>query len=272
MKLCYPITTPDCTIPMMAFSCGSFENHLAAIKECGYDGIELLIRDPYEADYEKIRQMIEDAGLKVGAIATSPMPSEDKIFLASDDPEVRKEAMKRAEEMIKWCGRFQAPLVIGRFRGNINPDNEENSMEALTECFRKLNEWCKAYGGTIALEVQNKNNVNTFNTAKETVSWINRTSFDRIGLLLDTFHMELTESSFGNAMKEAEGKLEFVHLSDIRRLVPGAGTISFKEVLALLEMTGYRGWLSVEVKQSPDSRTVADLTARYLKYLEAAEV
>ena len=54
MKLAYPVVTPDCTIPMMAFSCGDFNTHLSLIKSCGYEGVELLIRDPGQINFKEI--------------------------------------------------------------------------------------------------------------------------------------------------------------------------------------------------------------------------
>lgn len=268
MKLCYPVTTPDCTIPMMAFSCGDFERHLQEIKECGYEGAELLIRDPREEDYEKLIRQVDQSGLKLAAAATSPMPSQDKLFLASDDKHVREEALRRGKELLKFCGLTGVPMVVGRFRGNINQQNPDNSMEALTETFYQLDEECELWGGRIALEVQNRNNVNTFNTSEEAAGWIRENGFRHIGLLLDTFHMELTERSFGEALSYGKGRIEFIHMSDIRRRVPGTGTIPFKEILSLLELSGYNGWCSAEVKQWPDSMTAARLTAEYLKYIE----
>ena len=271
MKLAYPVVTPDCTIPMMAFSCGDFNTHLSLIKRCGYEGVELLIRDPGQINFKEILLAVKNAGLSVAAIASSPIPSQDKIFLAHDNKEIRNEALRRGKELLNLCGSINVPLVIGRFRGNINENNSENSMEAFTNTFSILEETCLHTGDRIALEVQSPSKVNTFHRAKETLNWIQNHNFQHIGPLLDTFHMELSEPSLSAALTCAGEKLEFVHLSDSRRLVPGAGNISFKEILDTLKFLPYKGWLSIEVKQWPDSLTAARLSAEFLKYINAEE-
>ncbi len=267
MKLSYPVTTPDCTIPMMAFG-GDFERNLEYIKSCGYEGVELLIRDLDQLEPETIAKRVKDAGLEVAAVATSPSPSQDKVFMAGTDEKIHEEAIKRGKDLIAFGGSLHVPMVIGRFRGNVPEQDEENARKKLEEDLLAIGEYGEKYGGKIALEIQNRTNVNTFNTVAEGVEWIEKNKITSIGLLLDTFHMELTETSIPASFIKAKDHIDFIHLSDSFRLVPGTGHISFKDVLAVLDEIGYQGFLSMEIKQIPDSRTAAKLSWEYLDYMK----
>jgi sugar phosphate isomerase/epimerase len=90
-----------------------------------------------------------------------------------------------------------------------------------------------------------------------------------VGLLLDTFHVNIEESSwtvpFHQAMRAR--KLFHVHLGDNNRLPPGQGLIDFPAILSTLEENGYTGWLSAELLGIPDLDTAGQKTMDYMSHL-----
>ena len=97
--------------------------------------------------------------------------------------------------------------------------------------------------------------------------FLSEVGYGNTGLLLDTFHMEACDPSIAGALALGGKNMYFVHLSDTRRLCPGAGSICFKEVLAGIWETGYRGFLSMEVNQMPGSDACARLCHDYIHYV-----
>lgn len=98
MKLAYAVTTPEATSSVMGFS-GNFEEDLKKIKECGYDAVELLVRDPKEFDADYILDCIKKNGLSVAAIGTNPCFNVDGLFLISDDEEVMERPWKEQKAL-----------------------------------------------------------------------------------------------------------------------------------------------------------------------------
>ena len=92
----------------------------------------------------------------------------------------------------------------------------------------------------------------------------------RLGLLLDTFHVNIEERSWTEpfAALRAAGKLWHVHVGDNNRLAPGRGLIDFPAIVATLRRSGYDGYLSAELLARPDGDTAALADAhRYLRPL-----
>ena len=265
MKLCYPIATPDCSVPLMAF-CGDFEANLEKIRAIGYEGVELLIRDLDQLSVPKLLQQVKDAGLEIAALATSPCPSEDNVVLAHPDKKVRGEALRRGKLLAGLSREIGAPVLIGRFRGLADDNDPLNSAEVLKDSIRAM---CDAAGSTgrVLIEEQQKGKVNVCNTVAGSLQFLEELGRDNTGLLLDTFHMEASDPSISIALGLGGPKMYFVHLSDTKRLCPGAGSIDFTEALGAIAKTGYRGFLSMEVNQTPDSELCARLCHDYIRYV-----
>jgi sugar phosphate isomerase/epimerase len=249
----------------MAFY-GDFDKNLDTIRELGYQGVELLIKHYDDTYITGMLNKIEKRSLEVAALATSPIPAEDKIFLADNDPKIREEAMRRGIGIAKLAGKIGVPMIIGKFRGLVNPDNPENDWNILRDNLRLL---CMAAkpAGSIIVEIQQHGPVNTFIKTRESLELYHEIAMDNFGVLLDTFHQERIDSSVYTGFITFNSLIKFVHISDTDRLAPGFGTIRFRDVFAVLQSTGYEGYLSMEVRQKPDSKTVARLCIDYLEYI-----
>jgi sugar phosphate isomerase/epimerase len=263
MKLAYPIASPDCHGSLMALY-GDFEKNLNIIRELGYQGVELLLRDADNPNILDLLEKIENHHLELAALATSPIPAEDKLSLADNNPQIRNEALKRAIGIARLAGKFKVPMLIGKFRGLIDTANPENNWDVLK---KKLTELCSAAqgGGSIAVEIQQQGPVNTFTGTGETLALCNEIGMDNFSILLDTFHQERLDPTPCTAFTVFGSKVGFIHISDTDRLVPGTGTIKFSEIFAVLKSIKYDRYISMEVKQIPDSLTAARLCAAYLR-------
>jgi sugar phosphate isomerase/epimerase len=90
-----------------------------------------------------------------------------------------------------------------------------------------------------------------------------------LGLLLDTFHVNIEEASWTEPFARvfAAGKLFHVHLGDNNRLPPGKGLIDFQAILQTLQSVGYQGFLSAELLALPDADSAAADTLTYMHRL-----
>lgn len=266
MKLAYPVATPEVSKSMMSF-CGDFKQNIADIKAVGYSAVELMVRDPENIDKSLIYREIEQCGLKVAALGCGPANLADGLTLLNPDKEIRERAITRAMEIVNFASFWGAPVCIGKYRGQLWSNREQEAMRVLTEAVMKISAFAEKKGVQILIEPQHKSNINSLNTTTETVSWIEYNHIPNVGILYDTFQGDLAEVSVGAGILNAKDKIGFVHCSDSGRNPPGTGHISTADALAVLKSTGYDRYISMEIFQKPDSLTAAELAHRTVSYI-----
>lgn len=264
MKLVYPLSSDDYRGELMAFS-DSYEHVFPVLKQSGFDGVELLVRDPEAVDTDKLDRFLEEYGLSVAAVGTSPMQKSDKLFLISENAENRREARHRCSGLIKLCAKYDAALLIGKYRGDINEENPECTLEALKNVLKDICEEAAAAGVNVLIEPQNASNINNINTIDDALELITETGCSNLGILADIYHMDITEKSVCDSIKKAAGHIGFIHMSDSERKIPGSGEIDIKAVMNSLERSGCNGSISFEIRQIPDSASAARGCAEAIK-------
>jgi len=91
-----------------------------------------------------------------------------------------------------------------------------------------------------------------------------------MGLLLDTFHMNIEEAVIEESVRTARDRIFHFHVADSNRWYPGAGHLDFRSVLAALYDTGYSGYVSGEFMPLPDADTAAQRSITFLRGLSAS--
>lgn len=267
MKLCYPVATPDSNVPLMAFwGENRFEENVKIIKEIGYDGAELLVRDGRQLDIEYIKTVLENNGLQAAAVGSSPIFTQDKLTLSHKDREKRKAAFQLAKAGIDVAAALKVPYCIGKFRGNIDENTDGMTMRQLTEILRELALYGEEKGAELLLEPQSAPGINNLHTVEDVLQIEKEIGAGQMGILLDMFHMDIGEASMYAAVVKAGKKARFIHASENERLAVGAGRLSIKDMIEMLKVTGYEGFISVEVAQKPDSLKAAKLSFETLSY------
>lgn len=267
MRLCYPVSTREARRPFMGLS-GDFEENLALLQGCGFSGAELMVRDPAALSAAELREQLRAHGLKAAALGVAPMVSEDRLTLAAPDPGVRREAMARARQAVELAAALEAPFCIGRFRGFVSPQEPGNSEEDAMHAIAALCDWAAQCGTTVLLEPQGVKNGNYLNSVPEAVGWIHRLGKKNLGLILDTYHLDLTAPDLLSGLAQAQGYCGLVHLCDSGRRLMGFGRLDLESFLRRLLEGGYTGFLSTEINQLPDERTAVRMTADYYAYME----
>jgi sugar phosphate isomerase/epimerase len=122
---------------------------------------------------------------------------------------------------------------------------------------RECDDYARARSVTLALEAINRYETNCFNRADELVALIEDNGLASSGILLDTFHMNIEESSIENAVRTAGKHLCLVHFPDSNRWYPGAGHLDLLSIVGALREIGYDGYLALETLPLPDPETAA---------------
>jgi sugar phosphate isomerase/epimerase len=136
----------------------------------------------------------------------------------------------------------------------------------LIELLHRAADRAAAAGVRLVLEPLNRYESDIVNNAAEGLALLAEVGHDHLGLLLDTFHMNIEEPDYAESIAAvmAVGRLWHVHLGDSNRWPSGYGHIDFAEILLALRRTGYDGYLSAELLPRPDPDEAAAATIRYI--------
>lgn len=265
MKLSIVLSLQPTRFSALAFQ-GNPEDYFQKLKTLGYDGVELAIRDPSLLYWNQLEEWINQYELKVPAIGTGQAYLEEGLSLSSPSSEIRKKAIKRIRSHILLAKRFQAGVIIGLIRGKV--ERGEKAARVYDRMVQSLKRSCEeAEKEDIPLWIEpiNRYETNLINTIDEGINLIDQVGSKRLGLLPDTFHMNIEERSIEESLRRSTPYLQHVHIADSNRWAPGSGHIHFKSVLRVLKEAGYKGFLSMEILPMPDPDEAAKMAIVFLR-------
>jgi len=273
MKLSIVLSTQAAQFEAVAFK-GDFAANVAKIAGWGYDGVELAIRDPKLVDPDELERVVRAHGLVVPAIGTGQAWGEEGLSYTDPDPDVRAAAIERTKSHIPLAAQLGAAfgepgrtvIIIGLLRGIIKPGVDHAlAMEWLVEALQECCAAAQPYGVRIALEPLNRYETSLIANVAEGMDLIERVGTDNMGLLLDTFHMNIEEPVIQDSIRVAGDRIFHFHVADSNRWHPGAGHLDFRSILDALFATGYQGFVSGEFMPLPDADTSAERSITYLR-------
>ena len=273
MNLSLVLSTHQAQFEAVALK-GDFETNVAKIAGWGYDGVELAIRDPALVDADELAGVVERYGLAVPALGTGQAWGEEHLSFTSADPKVRAAAIRRIQSHIPLAARFgnsggiATAVIIGLIRG-ITPKGQDHatSMGYFVEAMRACGEAAKGTGVRFAIEPLNRYETDLLHTIQEGLEFLDQVQMENVGMLVDTFHMNIEEPHIADSIRACGERAFHVHLADSNRWYPGAGHVDFAEVVATLKGIGYDGWLSGEFMPQPDANTAAQKAIAHMRPL-----
>ncbi len=267
IKISAMIGTPELTQPAMAIYQGDLAAAFRAVAALGYDGVELMTKDPTRLDGPAVRQLLEEHGLALAGLCTGMVYGEDGLGLVGPDLEIDRAAMERLRCFIDWARYFGpgACVNLGRARGMGKPDDAPGTLARMEEAFRALAEYAAPAGVQLMLEPINVLQATFIHTTQDGLDMIRRVNHPNFGLMLDVYHMNIEDVDICESLREAAGHFQLVHLTDNNRHWPGSAHLDFPRIIDVLNQTGYNGFVSLEILPWPDADTAARSSISYLR-------
>jgi len=266
LKFSIVVSLQETTFKALTYM-GNFEDYVKSITRYGYNGIELAIRDPQIININKIKSIIENHGIEVPAIGTGQAWSEEGLSFTSNNKEIRRRAIKRIKHLIPMAAHLHAIIIIGLIRG-ITPKelDRPQAIDYMTDAIRECAEEAIShdYNVQLAIEPINRYETDLINTIEEGLELIDNIGAPNLGLLLDTFHMNIEEPIIEKSIQKCRNKIFHIHVADSNRWYPGAGHLDFHSILVALKNTGYNRWISGEFMPLPNSDEAAKKGIRHL--------
>jgi sugar phosphate isomerase/epimerase len=263
MRLSLAIQTPEVpvTVPVALLS-WTMDEKLTKAALWGAQGVELMTCDPAHVDVPALRASLSQHGLTAAAVGSGAAALAAGLHLLDPDPSSADSAAHRLDDLIDFAAAVGAACVtIGSFRGFVAKIGPAGPSR-LAEILHHAAERAAGCGVHLALEPLNRYEADFVHTAEEGLAFVRQIDHPAMGLLLDTYHVNIEERSWSTPFRvlmEA-GVLWHIHLGDNNRLPPGQGMIDFAAVVAYLRQLGYDGWLSAELLARPDPDTAARQT------------
>lgn len=262
MKLSIVLSTQPASFSALAYQ-GQLEANIAKIKTLGYHGVELAVRDPQLLAIEALDHCLKTNDLTVPALGTGQAFGEEGLSLTHPDRKIRQQAIERILSQIQLAEHFGAVVIIGLIRGKeVAEIGLEQARAWLADALRE----CAQANERIRLVIEpiNRYETDLINTVESCLRFLDRLNMDNVGLLLDTFHMNIEEPSILNSISRAKERLFHFHVADSNRWHPGAGHISFGEIIEKLREVHYQGFLSAEILPLPNPDSAAQNTIDFL--------
>jgi D-psicose/D-tagatose/L-ribulose 3-epimerase len=98
----------------------------------------------------------------------------------------------------------------------------------------------------VAIEPLNRFETSFLNTVEQGCVLVEAIAGARIGLLLDTFHMNIEEQEIGSSIVRAARHIKHFHTCENNRGAPGSGHIDWRDVFTALKKIKYDRFAVIE--------------------------
>jgi len=234
---------------------------LRRVKAAGLDFIEMLVPEPGEIAIGELRVAIEDAGLAV-ALAARMSPSRDP---SSDGAIARKEGreyLKRCVDVAVALGAgivggpiYGAPLVFaGRAPAPIDEKRRQQKIKWAAEALAEAGVYAASLDVVFAVEPLNRFETDFCNTARQAAELVQMARAPGLGVMLDTFHMNMEEGDMAEAIRMAGKHLVHFQANENHRGFLGSGHIDWATICHALAAAKYKGPITLEPFRREDER------------------
>ncbi|MBE7059594.1 MAG: sugar phosphate isomerase/epimerase [Ruminococcaceae bacterium] len=224
-------------------------DHTKYIKKAadiGFDILEFQAQPLLEMTDEKIRSLRALAD-EVGIELTYSLGLDPAYDVSSLDESVRKGGVTYLQNIIKKMKIGGGTLLSGvSYAGWGTPgvvmDDKRPYLERSVKSMREIIKTAEECGVTYCVEAVNRFETCIINTAEEAVNYIEMIDSPNIGVLLDTYHMNIEENNIGDAIRYVgKDRLKSFHTGENNRTAPGRGHINWDEIFKALADIGYEG-------------------------------
>ena len=139
------------------------------------------------------------------------------------------------------------------------PFDKEQRIEISIKSVREIADYAKPLGIKLTLEIVNRFEQFMLNTAAEAKAYVDKVDRDNVYIMLDSFHMNIEEDSFKEAILTAGDKLGHFHIGEANRKCPGSGRLPWQEMADALHEIGYDGTVVMEPFVRPGGGVGADI-------------
>ena len=217
--------------------------YVKRVKDLGFDILEIscaALKTITRQQLIELRDTAAGEGLTLTA-GYGPNASEN---LASADPAVAKNAIAFYTDTLQKLQLMDIHTIGGGIYSYwpvdySKPIDKAGDWARSVANVRTVGKIAQDCGVEYCLEVLNRFEGYILNTCAEAVRFVKEVDVPAVKVMLDTFHMNIEETSIGDAIRTAGPLLGHFHTGECNRLCPGKGRTPWREIHDALRDIGY---------------------------------
>ncbi len=216
------------------------------LKAMGYDGVEIPLFNLDVDKWKKYGEKIKAMDLKCTAVTVRN--EEDNPI--SSDAAVRAKGVELNKKTLDCCAALGAETLVGPYHSAIGifsgAGPTEDEWKWGVDSMRQVAEHAGEVNVMLGVEALNRFETYLLNIHKDSARFVREVDHPNCKMMYDTFHANIEESDFAQAIRDCSDVLHHVHISENNRATPGSGHVDFDTNFNTLKEVGYDGWMVVE--------------------------
>lgn len=230
---------------------------LKRIKSLGYDGVEIwggrphaYFEDMTANRIKEIKKLLSDINLAISNFI--PAQFRYPTNLACTDEVIRKNSVTYIKENIRVAQELTSPYVSICPGYSMYGNRGTQAIDALKQSISEILDYSKGLDIRVIIEPAHYMETDLIMTVKDAMSLIDCFGKDRLGLCIDTGHLNLNKEPISDICEISRDYTVHYHIDDNNgdndaHLIPGDGSIDFTCFLDSLKNDHYKGYLAVEL-------------------------
>ena len=151
-------------------------------------------------------------------------------------------------------GRTLTGVIYGTLGALPGRPPADDDYRTIAEVLSRVATYAEPRGVRLGIEPVNRYETFLINTAAQADELLQRIDSPSVFIHLDTYHLNIEEESYADAIRVAGSRMGYIHLSESHRGTPGTGTVDWDDVFTGLKEIGFTGPLVMEsfVRLNPD--------------------
>ena len=213
--------------------------------DIGFDILEFQAQPLLEMSKDhmlKIKKEADERGIEL----TYSLGLDPAYDVSSSNEGIRLGGIEYLKRIVEKVSFMNGKIISGvSYAGwgtsNKVIDDKKALVDRSISSMKEIVKTAEDYGVIYCVEAVNRFESTVINTAQEALSYIEAVDSKNIGVLLDTYHMNIEEKSIGDAIRLVGSKLTSFHTGENNRTAPGRGHLDWDEIFKALSDIEYQG-------------------------------
>ena len=218
--------------------------YIRKAKNIGFDVLEFQAQPLLEMSKDHMSDLAKYAE-ECGIELTYSLGLDRNYDVSSLDEKIRLGGVDYLQRIVERIGYMGGTLLSGvSYAGWGVPDNflddKRPYWDQSIKSMREIIKTAEDNGVTYCVEAVNRFETCLINTAAEALAYVAEIDSPNIGVLLDTYHMNIEENNIGDAIRLVGDKLTSFHTGENNRTAPGRGHLDWDEIFGALADINYK--------------------------------
>ena len=221
---------------------------MGKVKAMGFDVIEICIEDPSKLSSDKMVLAAREHGLDI-SICGAFGPNRD---VSHEDEKIRELGIAYLNTCVDFAAEVGSTYVSGPMYSAtgkarlLSPVERKQQFNWAVDSLNRVANYAQSRNVGLAIEPLNRFETDLINTVDQGVELCRAVELPNVGLLVDTFHMNIEEKSLSTTIQNAAPYIFHVQVSENDRGTPGKGQVHWDEFFATLSKINYGGQIVIE--------------------------